>query len=108
MHVGAASKKANVRWAAGMWGDRGKPPMQDNAVKDLSEMMASSGKSKNMADEAFFRNDQTLSVRVGDTYVSVKPPIGRSRTSGATPPLDENEKKRIALAIAVKVIQKLP
>ncbi len=62
-----------------------------------------------LGDEAMWGPSSTLSVRKGDTFVEIAPPIIHDMaTHKGMPIIDTAEKKRIAIAIAEKVLAKLP
>ncbi len=62
-----------------------------------------------LGDEAMWGPNTTLAVRKGDAYIEVSPPIIHDmETHKGMPIIDKDEKKKIAVAIAEKVLAKLP
>ena len=78
------------------------------AGADVNAMLSDSGDAPGIGDEALFDVNARLSVRKGDIYLAVEPPMMRSRMSGGSPLLSSEDKRRMALAIAEKALTRLP
>ena len=78
------------------------------AGQDVNAMLSDSGDTPKVGDEAFFGPNSQLSVRKGNSYIAVQPPIMRSRMAGGSPLLSSDDKKKMALAIAEKAVARLP
>jgi len=63
-------------------------------------MLSETGGAPNLGDEAFFGANSQLSVRKGNSYIAVQPPIMRSPMGQGNPMLGSADRKKIALAIA--------
>lgn len=77
------------------------------AGQDVNAMLSDSGAAPKVGDEAFFGANSQLSVRKGNSYIAVQPPIMRSRMAGGNPLLSSEDKKKMALAIAEKAVTRL-
>jgi hypothetical protein len=78
------------------------------AGQDVNAMLSDSGDAPNVGDEAFFGANSQLSVRKGNSYIAIDPPIMRSRMASGSPLLSSDDKKKMALAIAEKAVARLP
>ena len=78
------------------------------AGADVNAMLTDSSDAPGMGDEALFDINARLSVRKGDIYLAVEPPMMRSRMSGGSPLLSGEDKRKMALAIAQKALARLP
>jgi hypothetical protein len=78
------------------------------AGQDVNAMLSDSGDTPKVGDEAFFGPNTQLSVRKGNSYLAIQPPIMRSRMAGGSPLLSSADKKKMARAIAEKAIARLP
>lgn len=106
---GAAAEMETMRRTAGVLRDMGgAAAQQGGAGQDLNAMLSDSGDQPKIGEDALFSANQLLSVRKGDTYISVQPPIMRSRMAGGNPLLSEDDKKQMAIAIAEKAVSRLP
>ena len=81
---------------------------QGGAGADVNAALSDSGDSPKIGDEAFFGPNQQLSVRKGASYISVSPPMMRSRMAAGNPMLSSDDKKKMAIAIAEKAVTRLP
>jgi hypothetical protein len=81
---------------------------QGAAGQDVNAMLSDSGDTPSVGDEAFFGPNTQLSVRKGNSYIAIQPPIMRSRMSGGNPLLSGDDKKRMAMEIAQKAVSRLP
>jgi hypothetical protein len=77
---------------------------QGGAGEDVNQMLQASGDQPKIGDDALFGPNQMLSVRKGDTYIAVQPPMMRSRMSGGNPLLSKDDKRKMAVAIAEKAV----
>jgi hypothetical protein len=77
---------------------------QGGAGEDVNQMLQQSGDQPKIGDDALFGPNQMLSVRKGDTYIAVQPPMMRSRMSGGNPLLSKEDKQKMAVAIAEKAV----
>lgn len=78
------------------------------AGRDVNAMLSDSSEAPGIGDEALFDINSRLSVRKGNTYLAVEPPMMRSRMSGGSPLLSAEDKRKMALAIAQKALTRLP
>ena len=78
------------------------------AGQDVNAMLSASSDAPGIGDEALFDINSRLSVRQGDVYLAVEPPMMRSRMSGGSPLLSAADKRKMALAIAQKALTRLP
>lgn len=105
----AAGQMDIARRTAGALKDMGAEAAKDGAAgQDVNAMLSESGDTPKIGDEAFFGANQQLSVRKGNSYIAVQPPMMRSRMAGGNPLLSSDDKKRMALAIAEKAVSRLP
>lgn len=106
----AAGQMEIARSAAGVLSDMGQEAAKEGgqAGQDVNAMLSDSGDRPKVGDEAFFGPNQQLSVRKGNSYLAVQPPIMRSRMAAGNPMLSSDDKKKMALAIAEKAVGRLP
>lgn len=105
----AAGEMATARQAAGILKDMGGAVAdQGGAGADVNTALSDSGDTPKIGDEAFFGPNQQLSVRKGNSYIAVSPPMMRSRMSAGNPMLSGDDKKKMAIAIAEKAVARLP
>lgn len=78
------------------------------AGADVNAMLSESGAAPKIGDEAFFGPNSQLSVRKGNSYLAVSPPIMRSRMAAGNPMLSGEDRKKMAIAIAEKAVSRLP
>ena len=78
------------------------------AGQDVNAMLNDSTDAPGIGDEALFDINSRLSVRKGNVYVAVEPPMMRSRMAGGSPLLSAADKRKMALAIAEKALSRLP
>ena len=78
------------------------------AGADVNQVLSESGDTPKVGDEAVFGPNQQLSVRKGDSYIAISPPIMRSRGAGGNPLLSADRKKTMAVEIAEKAVARLP
>ena len=104
---GGAEEMDIARRAAGALADIGEG-MKDRsgAEADVGNALTSGGAAK-LGDSAFFGPNEQLHVLKGDAYVAVTPPTMRSRMSGGNPMLSADDKRKMAMAVAEKVLAKL-
>ena len=81
---------------------------EGGAGADVNAMLSDSSEAPGIGDEALFDINSRLSVRKGDVYVAVEPPMMRSRMAGGSPLLSGEDKRKMALAIAEKALARLP
>jgi hypothetical protein len=105
----AAGQMDVVRRAAGLLKGMGEQAAKQGAAgEDVNAMLRGSGEAPKVGDEAFFGANTQLSVRKGNSYIAIQPPIMRSRKSGGNPLLNTDDKKKIAVAVAQKAVSRLP
>jgi hypothetical protein len=106
----AASQMDIARRTAGVLKDMGAEAAEQGgaAGQDVNAMLSESGDSPKIGDEAFFGANHELSVRKGNSYIAVSPPMMRSRLAGGNPLLSGEDKKKMATAIAEKAVARLP
>lgn len=106
----AAGQMKVARDAAGILGDIGAAAAEQGgaAGRDVNAMLSDSGDAPKIGDEAFFGANAELSVRKGNSYIAISPPMMRSRMSGGNPILSTEDRKRMAIAIAEKAVARLP
>ena len=78
------------------------------AGADVNAMLSDSSEAPGIGDEALFDVNARLSVRKGNVYVAVEPPMMRSRMAGGSPLLSAADKRKMALAIAEKALARVP
>lgn len=107
---GDAAGAMNVaRRAAGTLKDIGASAAGEGAAgAEVNAMLSESAGSPKVGDEAFFGPNSQLSVRKGNSYIAVTPPIMRSRMAAGNPMLSAEEKRKMALALAEKALSRLP
>ena len=71
-------------------------------------MLSESSEAPGLGDEALFDINGRLSVRKGNVYLAVEPPMMRSRMAGGSPMLSTADRRKMALAIAEKALTRLP
>jgi hypothetical protein len=98
-----------ARSAAGVMSEMGAAVAdQGGAGADANAMLSESGAPK-IGDEAMFGANSQLSVRKGETYLAITPPMMHSRMSYSGNPLISTEDKRkMALAIAEMALSRIP
>jgi hypothetical protein len=105
----AAEAMSIARTAAGALKDMGGAAAeQGGAGADVNAMLSEGGDTPKIGDEAFFGPNAQLSVRKGNSYIAVQPPIMRSRMSSGNPMLSSDDRKKMALAVAEKALTRLP
>ena len=105
----AAGAMDVARKAAGVLKDIGSSVAgEGGAGADVNAAISDSGDTPKIGDEAFFGPNQQLSVRKGNSYIAVTPPIMRSRMSAGNPLLSGDDKKKMAVALAEKAVARLP
>ena len=105
----AAGAMDVARKAAGVLKDIGSSVAgEGGAGADVNAAISDSGDTPKIGDEAFFGPNQQLSVRKGNSYIAVTPPIMRSRMSAGNPLLSGDDKKKMAVALAEKAVTRLP
>jgi hypothetical protein len=99
-----------ARKVAGTLGELGAAAANEGggAGQDVNAMLSETGGAPNLGDEAFFGANSQLSVRKGNSYIAVQPPIMRSPMGQGNPMLGSADRKKIALAIAEKALARLP
>jgi hypothetical protein len=80
---------------------------KEGAPGDVGNMLASKNPARDVGDDSMFDASQTLHVRKGDVYITVNPPIMRSRMSGGFPLLSGADRRKMAIAIAQKAVGRL-
>ena len=78
------------------------------AGEDVKAMLSDSSDAPGIGDEALFEINSRLSVRKGNVYIAVEPPMMRSRMAGGSPLLSAADKRKMALAVAEKALSRLP
>lgn len=78
------------------------------AGADVNAMLSESSEAPGLGDEALFDINGRLSVRKGNVYLAVEPPMMRSRMAGGSPMLSTADRRKMALAIAEKALARLP
>ena len=107
--IDAAGEMATAKQAAGILKDMGGAVAdQGGAGTDVNAALSDSGDTPKIGDEAFFGPNQQLSVRKGNSYIAISPPMMRSRMSAGNPMLSGEDKKKMAVAIAEKAVARLP
>lgn len=106
----AAGQMGVARQAAGILKGMGEEAAEQGgqAGQDVNAMLADSGDTPKIGDDAFFGPNQQLSVRKGNSYIAIQPPIMRSRMAAGNPMLSSDDKKKMAVAIAEKAVGRLP
>lgn len=105
---GGAEEMEIARRAAGVLADMGEG-MKDagGAEHDLGNALTSGGTAPPLGDAAFFGVNEQLHVLNGDVYIAVTPPTMRSRTAGGNPMLNAEDKRKMAIAVAERVLSRL-
>jgi len=106
----AAGQMEIAKKTAGFLKDMGSQAASEGgaAGQDVNAMLSDSGGTPKIGDEAFFGANSQLSVRKGNSYIAIDPPIMRSRMANGNPMLSADDKKKIALAIAERAVARLP
>lgn len=106
----AAGQMDLAKRTAGVLAGMGKEGAEggSEAGQDVNAMLSESGGAPKIGDEAFFGPNQQLSVRKGNSYIAIQPPMMRSRMAGGNPLLSSDDKKKMAVAIAEKAVTRLP
>ena len=78
------------------------------AGQQVNTMLNESSDAPGIGDEALFDINSRLSVRKGNIYLAVEPPMMRSRMAAGSPMLSTADKRKMALAIAEKALARLP
>jgi hypothetical protein len=106
----AAGQMEIARKTAGVLKGMGEQAAKEGgaAGQDVNAMLSESGEAPKVGDEAFFGPNTQLSVRKGNSYIAIQPPIMRSRMSGGNPLMSSEEKKKIAITLAQKAVARLP
>lgn len=105
---GGSEEMAGVRGANKFLGNLGGQfKGQEGAAGDIGNALSSDPGAPQIGDEASFDASQTLHVRKGEAYISVAPPIMRSRMSEGMPLLSSEQRRTIAAEIARKAVGKL-
>ncbi|AQR73558.1 DUF3558 domain-containing protein [Sphingomonas sp. LM7] len=107
---GAKAMEVVHRSAELLGGMGGTVADKGGAGADVAEMLKKdTGAVPALGDEAVWGPNDTLSVRKGDAFVEVTPPLMHDPANHSGYPLIRKEEKRaIAQAVAVKLIEKLP
>jgi len=97
------------RKAGAVLADMGQSVDKEVAVgSDVNAMTHEGGDAADLGDEALFGMGGQLSVRIGDAYLSITPPIVHSRLSHRGSPLIPKEEKRdMAVALARQALSRL-
>lgn len=81
---------------------------EGGAGADVNNMVHDGGDRAELGDEALFGMGGQLSVRFGDAYLSITPPIVHSRLSHRGSPLiGKDEKREMAVALARQALTRL-
>ncbi|GAA4714526.1 hypothetical protein GCM10023325_08080 [Sphingomonas lutea] len=108
-HKDAANHMKVERDTARVLGKMGGAVAGEGAAgADVDAMLKDSASAPGIGDEALFDINARLSVRKGDVYLAVEPPMMRSRMSSGSPLLSSEDKRKMALAIAQKALARLP
>lgn len=104
---GAAGEMDTVRKAAGLLGSIG-AGMEGGkgATGDVGKMAQGSGAVEGVGEQAFFDSNNTLHVLDKGSYVSIMPPMMKSRMGPGNPLLPAEERRAMAKALAGKVLGK--
>ena len=96
-----------ARRAARVLSDMGEG-MKDagGAEGDVGNALTSGGAAQ-LGDSSFFGPNEQLHILKGDAYVAVTPPTMRSRMSGGNPMLSSEDKRKMASAVAERVLSRL-
>ncbi|HVF37541.1 MAG TPA: hypothetical protein VNA29_06320 [Sphingomicrobium sp.] len=99
-----------ARSAAGVLGEMGAEAAREGgaAGEEVNGMLSDSGDTARLGDEAFFGPNQQLSIRKGNSYIAIQPPMMKSRMAAGNPMLSAGDKKKLAIAIAEKAVARLP
>ena len=104
---GGAEEMEIARRATGVLADMGNEMKSAGGAEgDVGNAIASGGAAK-LGDASFFGPNEQLHVLKGDVYFSVTPPTMRSRMSGGNPMLSADDKRKMATAVAERVLSKL-
>lgn len=96
-----------ARQAAGVLSDMGEGMKDAGGAEGDAGNALTSGAPAKLGDAAFFGPNEQLHVLKGDTYVAVTPPTMRSRMSAGNPMLNAEEKRKMASAVAERVLSRL-
>ena len=81
---------------------------EGGAGADVNAMTNEGGDPADLGDEALFGMGGQLSVRLGDAYISITPPIVHSRlTNRGSVLVSKEEKQAMAVALASKALTRL-
>jgi hypothetical protein len=106
--TGGAEEMRVARSAAGVLADMGEQMKGAGGAKgELGSTLTSGGAAPRLGDSAFFGPNEQLHVLDGDVYVAVTPPTMRSRMTGGNPMLKAEDKRKMAIAIAERVLSRL-
>lgn len=110
IEIAGAEQMEIARAAAGALKDIGSEAAREGgaAGEDVKAMLSESSAAPKIGDEALFGANSQLSVRKGNSYIAVQPPIMRSRLGEGNPMLSSEERRQMALAIAEKAVARLP
>lgn len=108
---GGAEHMETVRNAAKLLGGMGASVAgQGNAGEDVADILSEDkSAAPPLGDEAIWGMNDTLSVRKGDAFVEVTPPLMHDRANHPGYPIvSKEEKRRIAARVVAKVFAKMP
>jgi hypothetical protein len=94
-----------VRKAAGALGSMGAAMESGKgATADVGQMVQGSGDLAGIGEQAFFDSNSTLHLLHKGLYLSVMPPIMKSRMGPGNPLLSKEDRRAMAKALAVKLL----
>lgn len=105
--TGGAEEMEIARRAAGVLGNIGEGMKEGSGAEGDVGNALTSGGSAQLGDVAFFGPNEQLHVLKGDAYFAVTPPAMRSRMSGGNPMLNAEDKRKMASAVAERVLSRL-
>ena len=76
---------------------------------DVNAMLQEGGDTPKLGDEALWGPNTQLSIRKGNSYIAISPPIMHSRISySGNPLISTDDKRKMAVALAEKALARLP